>query len=142
MKIFKIALVSLLIVTSFAACKKNNDAVVTAGQENATPGNTNALNGIWVGEYVTTTRSAPVFLSFQLNQDSTLILLDENRGVIGSGNWEMVNAVFRAVYTVNSTQHSSAIEGTFLNSPEQLSGRWQYDQDYEDSGFWNVVKAQ
>jgi len=133
MKIFKISLTAILLSIFFIACKKEKNVEIPEMDPDA--GNKSLVHGIWVGEYTTTTRTAPVYFSFRIKAGGALDLLNVNRETIGSGTWSLNDSKFKAEYIVDSSQFSYKVQGNF-HAPEKLDGEWQYDMEYQDKGFW------
>ena len=139
MKIFKISMMALLLSTIFIACKKDDPTSAIKTETTSKP--ISIIEGLWKGEYSTTTRTAPVYFSFQVKEGGALDLLNETLQVIGSGKWILEGNVFNAVYTVTATQVIYKVKGSLTTSPGKLHGEWQYDQPYQDTGFWYMDKV-
>ncbi|MFT3910837.1 MAG: hypothetical protein QM737_15575 [Ferruginibacter sp.] len=144
MKIIKISLTAFVLSVGFVSCKKDVDVtppIVTPVP--APSSNQNLVTGVWVGESTSTSRTPPVYFSFELQTGGHLILLNANNQDIGSGNWALNNSVLNASYNVAATGITYTLTGELDTSatPVRLYGKWQYSDQYEDSGYWTVERS-
>ncbi len=135
MKILKISFIALLIVSSFAACKKDKVAVVPV-----------TIEGKWTGTFLNTKTdpAATTALVFNLHSPGGgLDRLDPNDGttIVSNGGWELIDKAFTAQYYDTIDKKTYYFKATFNSTAGKLvSGTWGFSADVTDQGTWTMTK--
>lgn len=133
MKLLKIAVLSLLCVSTFMACKKDKDDKTTT--------NASGMAGTWVGKYGNGTDSPNIYYAFSIKSNGTLEEINKYGVKIGEGIWTISGNKFVATlhYLANPSGGFS-VTATLNDSKNKLTGTWGYGNSATDGGAFYMNK--
>ncbi len=128
MKFLKISLIALLIVSSFAACKKDKAVTVIK------------IEGKWSGTTTLTSSGTTTALTFNLAADKSITVTNANGDPVStSGSWELIdNALTIHYVNVNFEYY---YKGTFDSSAGKLDGTYGSTVEATNYGTWSMTKS-
>ncbi len=123
MKALKISLIALFIVSSFAACKKDDKEPLAA-----------PLEGKWIGKF-SAGNAPPIDFNFNIKPNGVL------EGTFGTnyvfrGKWKLDGNNFTANYTENPVQFKATFDE---KAGKLINGTWNNDPN---TGTWYMDKTQ
>ena len=129
---FKLMMFLLLSSSVFFACQKEDEG---------TP--TDTVEGLWIGNYGFGSDNPDIFFSFNIKAGGVIEELNKNKGVKGSGSWQLEGDDFTATYQWGAPYFTTyTVSATFDKAHGKLSGYWGYDDSDSDGGKWNMEKSE
>ena len=98
-----------------------------------------AVTGTWKGTWGYADNSTTNFLSYQLNNDGTMLLLSQVGATEARGTYTFVNNILTASYSYLGGGAYSA-SGVFDASTGKLTGTWGRNSSATDGGKWVLIK--
>ncbi len=128
MKYLKLTSITLILMASFIACKKDgtNKAV-------------GSIEGTWEGKYSTGSNNPNIFYSLRFNAGGILEEVGSNGQVKGTGTWELDKNILEAEYTNIASGAKYSLIGAFYPSDGKLLGNWGFDESVTDGGLWEMT---
>ena len=133
MKIFKIALLSMMILTGIVSCTKDSDSPST---------NPSALEGLWVGAYGYDNDNPSISYRFDIKPGGIIHEVNSSGQSKGSGTWKLEGNIFTAKYTWNPPLGTTfSVIATYDASKKKLLGNWGWGNSATDGGLWSMTKS-
>ncbi len=130
MKISKIILIGVLVLTGLTSCSKDNDEV----KKQAT------IEGVWVGTYINDASGNSFYYSFNIKPGGIIEELNSSGQKIGQGTWEIDNNILTANYEWPGGNEFSVI-AAFNKGEGKLLGDWGYGNSATNGGTWQMTKS-
>lgn len=136
------ALMAILISAAFLACSKSKDILPEATKSKSpVPDPASAINGFWAGKYYGATKSIPVYFGFHIKSSGKLDVLNTAKDVIGTGDWTLNGAVFKAAYTISSSGTTYSLAADHYSAADKFIGTWGYGSSDTNGGLWDMNKS-
>jgi hypothetical protein len=130
MKISKLVLMVVVVLTGFASCSKDKNE--TKKQS--------SIEGVWTGTYVNDASGDSFFYSFNIKAGGTIEELNSSGQKIGQGTWEIENDILTATYQWPGGSKYSVI-AAFYKDQAKLLGDWGYGNSATNGGTWQMTKS-
>ncbi|MBS4063607.1 MAG: hypothetical protein KGZ74_03560 [Chitinophagaceae bacterium] len=98
-----------------------------------------SIAGVWKGTWGNGSNNGPNFYSFQLNADSSMLVIDAAGKSIAAGSYSFSNNQLNGTYKYNGTNSTFSFAASLSNT--QLNGTWGAGTNTSGSGRWVMSKA-
>jgi|KBSSwiS6_1023812.scaffolds.fasta_scaffold01119_4 hypothetical protein len=129
--LMKNLVVGVLIVFSFASCKKDKDTSPSI-----------PIEGVYTGKYGLDNDTPDTDQKYNIKAGGIFQEIGVNSGaVVGEGTWQLNGNNFTATYTIVWAPFSKySVSATFDPATGKLTGTWGYDNSPSDGGKIDMTR--